>query len=432
MNKKLIAVAVGSAIGTMATSVALAQSSTVTLSGSLNFNYGYYDNGGNTNAGAAGTSKIRTDALANQESEWVVKGEENVGGGMTAFFMCSTSMDITGGTAANMCGRNSVIGLKSGSWGSVNFGIYDTPAKRMAAAFDPFPISAAMGQGAQMWNQTATGGNGYNTVLSTSTTLSASNTQASFSRRQANLITYDAPTMNGFDFSFAYSAANEATSLNSSATIQKPRLWSTMLNYSNGPLALGVAYERHVDYNPGGAVGAVGVLTTTFGSVATLNGNYAGGNDSMYTLGAAYTFMGSLKLSGVFNRINYSNVTTPASANGADMSVNTFGVYADWAISGPHRVRLGYSAAGSTRGTLGSTTAVTVGTLRANGGAGQTGSQKIHGEYAYALSKRTEVGLAYARLNNDLNSTVTLGTGAATPNAGESQSFYGMLIRHKF
>jgi len=198
----------------------LAQSSTVTLSGSLNFNYGYYDNGGNTNAGAAGTSKIRTDALANQESEWVVKGEENVGGGMTAFFMCSTSMDITGGTAANMCGRNSVIGLKSGSWGSVNFGNYDTPAKRMAAAFDPFPISAAMGQGAQMWNQTATGGNGYNTVLSTSTTLSASNTQASFSRRQANLITYDAPTMNGFDFSFAYSAANEATSLNSSATIQ--------------------------------------------------------------------------------------------------------------------------------------------------------------------------------------------------------------------
>ena len=139
---------------------ALAQSSTVSLSGSLNFNYGYFDNGGNTNGGAAGTSKIRTDALSNQESEWVLKGEENVGGGMAAYFMCSTSMDIVGGSAANMCARNSVIGLKGG-WGSVNWGNYDTPAKRLAAAFDPFPISAAMGQGAQMWNATASNvGNG--------------------------------------------------------------------------------------------------------------------------------------------------------------------------------------------------------------------------------------------------------------------------------
>ena len=160
MNKKLIAMAVGSAIGTLGASAAFAQSSTVTLSGSLNFNYGYFDNGGNTNGGAAGTSKIRTDALSNQESEWVLKGEENVGGGMAAYFMCSTSMDIVGGSAANMCARNSVIGLKGG-WGSVNWGNYDTPAKRLAAAFDPFPISAAMGQGAQMWNATASNvGNG--------------------------------------------------------------------------------------------------------------------------------------------------------------------------------------------------------------------------------------------------------------------------------
>ena len=56
MNKKLIAMAVGSAIGTLGASAAFAQSSTVTLSGSANFNYGYFDNGGAgfTAAGAVG------------------------------------------------------------------------------------------------------------------------------------------------------------------------------------------------------------------------------------------------------------------------------------------------------------------------------------------------------------------------------------------
>jgi len=400
MNKKLIAMAVAGTFGAIGASAAFAQSSTVSLSGSLNFNYGYFDNGGAgfTGAGAVGVPKVKTDALSNQESEWVLKGEENVGGGMSAFFMCSTSMDIVGGNntaVSGMCGRNSVIGLK-GNFGSVSWGNYDTPAKRMAANYDPFPISAAMGQGAQMWNATASNAN--NTT-----------TAASFSRRQSNLITYDMPTMNGFDASFAWSAANEATAQTSASTIQKPRLWSAMAAYTNGPLTLGVGYERHVDYNPG-AVTA-----------------YVGSNDTMYTLGAGYTFMGSLRISGVYNSINYNNISA-----GQDMSVKTWGLYGDWAVSGPHRVRLGYGSQGSSKGTYGAAGGTAVGSWIANAGAGQTGSQKIHGEYAYALSKRTELGLAYARVMNDRFSTITVGTGGNNPNAGETQSFMGMLIRHKF
>jgi len=206
MNKKLIAMAVAGTFGSIGASAAFAQSSTVTLSGSLNFNYGYFDNGGTTSAAA---SKVKTDALSNQESEWVLKGQEDVGGGMAAYFMCSTSMDIVGGSAANMCARNSVIGLKA-SWGSIDWGNYDTPAKRLAAQFDPFPISAAMGQGAQMWNATAS-----NTANPTGSTVA---TSSSFSRRQQNLITYNMPTMNGFDASFAWSAANEATGATSAST----------------------------------------------------------------------------------------------------------------------------------------------------------------------------------------------------------------------
>ena len=69
-------------------------------------------------------------------------------------------------------------------------------------------------------------------------------------------------------------------------------MWSAMAAYTNGPLQLGIAYERHVDYN------------------AAAQAAYTGSNDTMYTLGAGYTFMGSLRLSGIYNAINYNNITS--------------------------------------------------------------------------------------------------------------------------
>jgi len=402
MNKKIIALAVGSAIGAFGASAAFAQSN-VTLSGSLNFNYGMFDNGG---AGfGAGTNnsvnlaKTKYDGLNNQESQWAIAGEEKLDGGMTAFFLCSTTMDITGGVAANMCARNSYIGLKGG-FGSINVGNYDTPAKRMTALYDPFPISAAMGQGAQMWNATAS-----NTVNG--------GTPASFSRRQANLVTYDMPTMSGLDASFAFTAANEASAMTSATTVTKPRMWSAMVNYTNGPLGLGLGYESHHNYNPAAAA------------------NYLGGDDTMLELAAGYQVSSALRLSGIWNSIKYDKV----GAGSGDMSVKTWGLYADWNFSGPYRLRAGYSVQQSTSGSYNgvTTTANTqIGSWTGNAGAGNTGAQKIHVEGVQALSKRTEFGLTYAQIANDRFSNITIGTGGANPNFGEKSTFLGMLIRHKF
>jgi len=402
MNKKILALAVGSAIGAFGASASFAQSS-VTLSGSLNFNYGMFDNGGagfgaGTNNSVA-LAKTKYDGINNQESQWVISGEEKLDGGMTAFFVCSTSMDITGGTAANMCARNSYIGLKGG-FGSLSMGNYDTPAKRMTALYDPFPISAAMGQGAQMWNATAS-----NTVNGA--------TPASFSRRQANLVTYDMPTMNGLDASFAFTAANESSAMTSATTVTKPRMWSAMVNYTNGPLGLGLGYESHHNYNPAAAA------------------NYLGGDDTMLELAAGYQVSSALRLSGIWNSIKYDKVN----AAGADMSVKTWGLYADWNFSGPYRVRAGYSVQASTSGSFGAGAQANTGTIgswQGNGGAGQTGAQKIHVEGVQALSKRTEIGLTYAQIANDRFSNITIGTGGTNPNFGEKSTFMGMLIRHKF
>jgi len=414
MNKKIIALAVGSAIGAFGASAAFAQSN-VTLSGALNFNYGMFDNGGAGFAtaipgSAVGVAKTKYDGLSNQESQWAIAGEEKLDGGMTAFFLCSTTMDITGGSASNMCARNSYIGLKGG-FGSVNAGNYDTPAKRVSAMYDPFPVSAAMGQGAQMWGATASNmGNGIDT----------SKNNASFSRRQAQLITYDMPTMNGLDASIAYSAANEASANTNAMPVIKPRLWSAMVNYTNGPLGVGIGYENHQNYNPGNAT-----------TGATMNaGGYTGGTDTLLQLQAGYSVSSELRLSGIWNSMKYGTVN----AAGADMSLKTYGLYADWNFSGPYRLRAGYSVAQSTSGSLGTAAApVTVGSFTANGGAGDTGSKKIHLELVNHLSKRTELGLAYAQLQNDRGSNITIGTGGATStNFGEKTTFMGMLIRHKF
>ena len=136
MNKKLMAVAVAGAFGAFGATAAFAQSSTVSLSGSLNYNYGYFDNGGSSLGAAA---KVRTDALSNQESEWVMKGEEALGGGMSAFFMCSTSLDVTGSGASNMWSAHSrpspvssaSPGIVSGaSWSAENVAIVAIAGQR--------------------------------------------------------------------------------------------------------------------------------------------------------------------------------------------------------------------------------------------------------------------------------------------------------------
>ena len=409
MNKKIIALAVGSAIGALGASAAFAQSS-VTLSGAANFNYGQFNAGGagfsTATTNAAGTNRIKYDGLNNQESNWQIAGEEKLANGMHAFFQCQTSMDLTGGESANMCARNSFIGLKGG-FGNLSLGNYDTPAKRVIGLYDPFPISAAMGQGAHMFNATSS-----NTTNGLST-LAISGAATSFSRRQANLITYAIPKMNGVDAAIAWSSTNEASAQNTATTVQKARLWSAMVNYTNGPLGLGLGYENHSNYNP------------------LANTGYLGGDDTILSLGAGYQVSPALRLSAIHNTMKYGNMN----AANADMGVKTWGLYANWNVSGPYTVRVGYGVQQSSSGSLGAgvqANTVKVGSWHANGGAGSTGSQKIHIEGVQALSKRTEVGVSFAQMSNDRYSNITIGSGGKTPNYGETATHMGVLIRHKF
>jgi len=391
MKKKLIAVAVAGALG--APALALAQASTVQIYGTFYLEYNYWDQGAN---------KVNTDGLITHDSNIGFKGEEALGGGLSAWFQCESTADVTGngnnsaGVSGSWCGRNSAIGFK-GAFGNVYFGLWDTPQKNAQDAMRIFGRTGLVGQGEPMWNGSASPG------------INGTVSPASFNRRQGNLISYKTPEFSGFSAGFAFSAANEATAATSASVIKKPRLWSLGLDYKNGPLWLQAGYEKHSDYNP------------------AAQATYTGGSDVGWDLGVSYTFMGNLRVAGGY--VSQSYDTAP----GQTLDHKGYTLGADWNFSGPHRIRGAWTHSPDNSGN----SRVAVNTYQAPCLASgvcrsDTGVDLYSIQYAYVFSKRTEVNFTYATANNDQNARYAIQSGPSRPLAGENQSGFGVGFKHTF
>lgn len=379
MNKKLMAVAVAGALA--APAVAFAQASTVQIYGNIIVNYNFLNQGNH---------RVSTvDMINSHDSGLGFKGEENLGGGISAWFQCESSMDVTGatgsGSASGWCSRNSAVGLKGG-FGNLYVGNWDTAMKIAMGGFRPFSTAGAYGITA-LWNGTASNAN------NTSPT--------SFTRRQQNLISYATPAMSGFQANASVSTINEATAKTTGATITKARLYSLGATYTNGPLAVGLGYEIHKDYNP-----------------ASL-GAYTGGNDRNLNVAVAYTIAGKYKISAIYSDLKYETTAT------TELKQKNWGIYGDLALGGPHRVRLGYTVAGSTSGD-----GAAVNLLQTSAG-GNTGSKLYAIQYAYAMSKRTELNAGFAKVNNESRASYALQSlGSST--VGQNQDAWVLGIKHTF
>ena len=389
MKKKLIAVAVAGALGVPG--VALAQASTVQIYGLVLLNYQYVNLG---NASPT-VGKPNLDMFNSHDANIGFKGEEALGGGMSAWFQCESTLDVTGASAlantgAQLCGRNSAFGLKGG-FGNVYAGIWDTPMKITMGNFRPFSTSGAFGMGQIMWNEATSGTNG---------TIGP----AGFTRRQTNTWNYASPNFSGFQANAQFSATNEATSQTSASVAQKARMWGLSASYTNGPLIVGGGYEKHKNYNPA--------------AVAT----YTGGDDRGWSAGVAYTFMGTLKASLMYTDTKYD--TSP----GTNLTHKSYGAYADWAIAGPHRLRGGWSHAKDNSGNF----VGNVNQYTGNNGAGGTGADLYSLQYAFAFSKRTEVNFGYSRIKNDNNARYRLQTLGPSPTPGDKQDAWVIGAKHSF
>src|SRR5260370_11262675 len=120
MNKKLIALAVA---GACVAPAAMAQTANpVTLYGRIHATFEVVEATG----GAAGTPEvIRRNRVNDQASLLGVRGTEDLGGGLSAFFQLETAFRPDDASSA-FAQRNSAVGLQ-GSWGSLLLGRWDTP-----------------------------------------------------------------------------------------------------------------------------------------------------------------------------------------------------------------------------------------------------------------------------------------------------------------
>ncbi|MGE5097828.1 MAG: porin [Betaproteobacteria bacterium] len=257
MNKKLLALAVA---GACVAPAAMAQTANpVTLYGRVYLTFESVEaKGGPSNA----TPVPRRQRVTDQSSLLGVRGTEDLGGGLKAFFQLETRFraDQNNTTFAD---RNSGVGLQGG-FGSFMLGRWDMPWKVATIAVDPYGDLTLGG----ITGTLSDGGN--------------------FDRRDQNVVQYWSPTIAGFAARLAVTAnENKTTSAN-------PRDYGANVTYTGGPLYAFLAYEKHKDQLNGNGVGT------------PVAGVTSGTDEKGWAAGASFVF-GPIKLGGQYQRIEKSS-----------------------------------------------------------------------------------------------------------------------------
>lgn len=260
MNKKLIALAVAGAC--FAPTVMAQTANPVTLYGRI------FVTLESVEADGGATPLGNRTRVSDNASYLGVRGTEDLGGGLKAFFQLETAWSPEGSAATGFATRNSGVGLQGG-WGSVLLGRWDTPMKTSQTAVDP-------------WGD-----------LTLGDITGAALDQGNFSRREGNSVQYWSPNWAGLTVRALYTANEGKT-----ATLN-PNTVGASVAYSKGALYLAYAYENHKDVaantdEEGNAIAA----SFTMGGLK-LAGQYGvysrdgqSDDDESYMLGLTWNFSG--------------------------------------------------------------------------------------------------------------------------------------------
>jgi predicted porin len=389
MQKKLIAVAVAGVLG--APVMALAQTSTVNIYGKITYEHIIIDQG---------RGRPDTDYADNPGGSAIgFRGEEKLGGGLSAWFQCETSADVRGIDRVGICSRNSAVGFK-GAWGNLHFGRWDTPFKRMLA---PGSVGGVQETGGLGTSFVAWGGSG-------GTDATVASNRVRWKRRDVGLAYYETPVFGGFQGLFAFTPGNGAID-NEAVTgdaNKRPRVWSFGGTYRAGPLGLGIGYEKHNQFG--------------FGAVPGPGQNL---DDRAWGISAGYTFARKVRIGA-----NYLDARYETAPFGATTKRKSWNAGVEWNIAGPHSLMATYTKAGDSKG---------LGTGISGGSSGSiptpgpdTGANDWAIGYEYAFSKRTAVRIGYHRTDNDRNAFYKNGNANTPLFGGEKQDGYGFHISHSF
>lgn len=365
MQKKLIALAVAG----MFAAPAFAATSNVDVYGQINMSVESVNDGDDRWA----------RMVSNNNSFFGFKGSEDLGGGLSAVWQIEMNLNTDGNVGSDWSDagaisgtRNTFVGLSSKNFGTVLAGVHDTPYKMATGPLDLFV--GTLGE--------------YNAIMGAA----ASNPSSTFDLRTGNTIAYISPDFSGFNFKAAYVMGYEGNL--SGSGDDTSNVYSLSGTYSNGPLFVTAAYEKHND---------VDTVSCRHGAVCLGAGE--GYDRDAWKIGGSYKF-GDLKVGAMYENM--------------DDNADSIGHYS-WMLNAAY--------------TMGAMT-FKAEYLKASelDAVNDSGASMWALGMDYALSKRTTIQLTYARLDNDDNGNWDLGQGPRVTNdsAGDTVSGFGLGVRHSF
>ncbi|WP_373979888.1 porin [Achromobacter sp. JD417] len=223
MKKTLFATAIFAALSGMAQA-----ETSVTLYGLIDTGVGYQRIKGD----GFHESKVGMSNGVSSGSRWGLRGSEDLGDGLSAVFTLESGFNSANGQSgqsSRLFGRQATIGLKSSSWGLLEFGRQTNIASKYLGAIDPF--GASYGQ--------ANIGNAF----------SAANTV-----RYDNMVQYSTPSFGGFQAGIGYSfnVADTTAAQTGFRTANNTRAITAGVRYVNGPLNVALTYDQ---LNPANQLG---------------------------------------------------------------------------------------------------------------------------------------------------------------------------------
>ncbi len=346
MKKSLIALAVA---GAFVAPVAMAET---TIYGKMHVSFDRADDG--VAVGAA-----KTNELTSNESNLGFKGAEDLGGGMSAIWQIEseisaddsgidTDSDGVDDTNNGLATRNTFIGLKSDSMGTVLVGNYDSPYKSATRGLDVFATTAADNRGG----------------------LGLKGMGFGHDARASNTLNYRSPDMGGLSVAVATVFGAE-TAANGDAKGSATSL-AAMYTMDNIYATLAIQNAKAGD-NGSGDLAADGKLFGKLVAAAAV-----GDKASATKLGVGYT-MDAIALNLVYEMLSYK------AAGGEAENTNIY-LAGKYNLDSSNAVKLAYTTVGDTKD------AIT-----------DDGNTQISIGYDHSMSKNTTVYALYSQADENVD-----------------------------
>jgi predicted porin len=390
MQKKLLAIAVA---GALAPAAAMAQS-TVEIYGRANMGLDLWESKGAVDQTTDMKSRVRVFDFG---SRLGFRVNESLGGGMRAFVVMETGVNIDSGSVNGQSGsqnastgtwasRDSYLGL-GGSWGDIRFGRQS-----------PFYGNGIIMQGSS---------NYLNQAMDSA--FSFSGALASPAGRESNVFSYNSPTFGGFNFTLSYGpGASEGNAYSGGGTQGKEQVYVGTSRYTGGPIRAQFDYGTRKDV-----------------------GNVDSQDRNAWKVGVGWAYAPNSQISAIFGNIENKNIQTAFVAGGVTFAAVGSSPNADiWILNWEHMFGQVQVIAQYAR--FNEIKDLTV-------DPGNTDAQGFTLAAKYFLSKRTGVYVSYNQLDNKDNAWYDISNGGSSSrattsvgNRGADPSIIAVGIMHNF